>query len=234
MDVTLGKADFIRIFQSVMGRIEAAPGQSILEVGAGTGWAGCLLKKCHPECRVVISDISPLGLEKSCHFEKWLGVRLDGKWACRAQQTPFPDASFDRVFSFASFHHFGTAGDFSTVLVETVRLLKPDGFAVFFYETNSPRWLYGILRYRALRERRHEVDEDVLRVGRLRRQVRDPAWRLAVEYAPTHRYRSGLLVANYMYALGKIPFLKRLLPCTVHLFLRGCRRPPDLERSHPR
>src|SRR5262245_7010215 len=79
---------------------------SILEIGAGQGWAGCIVKRLCPQARVAVSDISPQALTGLPQWEHIFGVRVDGRFSSRSYQLPLPDGSVECVFCFASAHHF--------------------------------------------------------------------------------------------------------------------------------
>src|SRR5262249_45263864 len=99
------KAGELRMFEELLPRIGAEPGERVLELGAGQAWASLMLKRLLPDCEVHASELSPEALLSA---EKWEGLveaRLDGYWACQADHTPFEDRQFDRVFTFAAFHH---------------------------------------------------------------------------------------------------------------------------------
>lgn len=219
-DAIVDKANFIRILRARMGRLALENGMSILELGAGHGWAGSMIKRAWPGCRVVLADLSPPELAHAAEYERLLGVSLDELWACSATRLPSPDNRFDRVFTFAAFHHFGCDGEFGPALAETVRVLKPGGRAVLLYENYAPRWALSLMRRRARRQRNFAVDEDVLELGGIRKACRSLPCRLTVEYDPLYSNRESLLAANYMLLLNRVPALARFLPCTVNLTIR--------------
>jgi SAM-dependent methyltransferase len=84
----------------------------VLEVGCGTGhWLDVARSSAH---RVVGLEPSMLMLAQAS------GLRVRG----RAEQLPFPDASFDRIFCVNALHHFDER---RTFFAEARRVLRPGG-----------------------------------------------------------------------------------------------------------
>jgi ubiquinone/menaquinone biosynthesis C-methylase UbiE len=107
-----------------------APGMTVLEYGAGTGWLSHALTQLG--CRSILLDVSataleiarrlfedhqPFGTTPEPAFLVFDGHRID-----------LPDASVDRVICFDAFHH---APNPDEVLREFARVLKPGGLAGF-------------------------------------------------------------------------------------------------------
>jgi len=216
-DLLTAKADFIRVFQLLADRLDLQPGQTVLEIGAGQGWASCLAKRRQPDCRVVAADIARDALLYAEAYEQLLGVRIDELWACSVRALPFADAQFHRIFAFASLHHFGERHDFSGVLAEVLRLLAPGGRAVFLYESWAPGWAIGWIRRRARRQMKNVVDEDVLHLGHLRSVCHRLGGRLAVEFWPNPSFRDSASAAAYMAVLNRCRVLASLMPGTVNV-----------------
>jgi len=216
-DLLLDKSDFIRVFQLLAGRLEVEPGMEVLELGAGQGWASCLVKRLQPAARVTAADISREALLYAERYERLLGVSLDGIWECSVGNLPFAGGQFDRVFAFASLHHFGRDRDYSAILGEVARLLRPGGRAVFLYENAAPGWVLPLVRWRARREMKGRVEEDVLNIPHLRSACGKLGCRAEVEYWPHPRFRVTAPATLYMACLSRLRFLAPLLPCTVNL-----------------
>ena len=53
------KAGELRVFEFLVPQLELSPGQRVLELGAGQGWASALLKRGYADCEVHASDVSP-------------------------------------------------------------------------------------------------------------------------------------------------------------------------------
>ena len=100
-------------------------GQRVLEIGCGTGNLLIPTKRLHPQVEVVGLDPDPKALARARRkAERFvLPVQLDRGFA---QQLPYPDTSFDRVFSSLMFHHLGPDEKEHT-LREVWRVLKPIG-----------------------------------------------------------------------------------------------------------
>lgn len=99
------------------------PGQRVLEIGCGTGNLALLVKRLHPDAEVVGLDPDPRALARARRKSerKALSVQLDRGFA---EQLPYPDGSFDRVFSAFMFHHLGP-DEKERALREVRRVLKP-------------------------------------------------------------------------------------------------------------
>lgn len=105
----------------------AAPraGQVVLDLGCGTGSLAILIKRLHPAVEVVGLDPDPRALARADRKAKRaaLDIRLDRAFA---DALPYPDSSFDRVYSSFMYHHLGR-GEKEAMLREARRVLKPGG-----------------------------------------------------------------------------------------------------------
>jgi ubiquinone/menaquinone biosynthesis C-methylase UbiE len=101
------------------------PGMRALDIGCGTGSLTLLLKKLHPAVEVVglDPDSKALVLAKGKARRAGLEIKLDKGFS---DQLPYPDASFDKVFSSLMFHHL-KAEEKAATLREVRRVLKPGG-----------------------------------------------------------------------------------------------------------
>src|SRR5919202_524804 len=101
------------------------PGHRVLDIGCGTGTLVTLIKRVHPDVGVVGLDPDPKALARA----RWkaqraaVSVRLDRGFA---DELPYAEASFDRVFSSLMFHHLGSDEKEKT-LREVRRVLRPGG-----------------------------------------------------------------------------------------------------------
>lgn len=117
-------------FAVILQGLSLCSGMTVLEFGAGTGWASRFLSQLG--CRVIAADVSGTALRIAAEhyqrlpligdrpaprFLKFDGYRLD-----------LPDKSVDRIMCLDAFHHVPNAAQ---VLVELGRVLKDGGIAGF-------------------------------------------------------------------------------------------------------
>jgi ubiquinone/menaquinone biosynthesis C-methylase UbiE len=109
----------------LVGQAELRSGQHALEVGCGTGSLALQIKRLNPQVEVVGLDPDTKALDRARRKAARAGfsVQFDQGYADRL---PYPDASFDRVFSSLMFHHLELA-DKAQMLSEIRRVLKPGG-----------------------------------------------------------------------------------------------------------
>lgn len=97
----------------------------VLDLGCGTATLTILIKKVQPEGEVIGLDADPAILEiaKSKIADTGLDIALDQG---TATELPYPDSSFDRVFSSMVLHHLTMEGKVHA-LREALRVLKHRG-----------------------------------------------------------------------------------------------------------
>lgn len=105
-------------------RIRCQP-RRILDLGCGTGSTTLLLKKAFPQAEVIGIDLSPYMLVVAADKAHEANVAIDFKQA-NAEQTGFPDASFDLVTASLLFHETPPLVA-CNILQEAFRLLKSGG-----------------------------------------------------------------------------------------------------------
>lgn len=140
---------------------EAVPylrgGSQILELGCGRGLDAMYFARCGHT--VTATDFSEEAIAQA--RESWaehpLAGRVDFQVMDMAEPFPYPDASFDAVYSHLSLHYFRDRVT-RKVLVEIRRVLKPSGLLfVCCRSTSDP--LYG--RGRLIEKDMYELDGHV-------------------------------------------------------------------------
>jgi ubiquinone/menaquinone biosynthesis C-methylase UbiE len=133
-------------------------GKDVLEIGCGTGVHTRLLAEAG--ARVTAVDLTPTAVELTTRRLAQAGLDADVLEA-DAESLPFPDASFDFVWSWGVIHH---SSDTSRVLAEIARVLRPGGHLAFmvYHRTSLTYWLNyvlyrGVLRGGLLRESPDEL-----------------------------------------------------------------------------
>jgi ubiquinone/menaquinone biosynthesis C-methylase UbiE len=110
--------------QGLIDEIEGAP-RRILDLGCGTGSTTLMLKQAFPQAEVIGLDLSPYMLVMADYKAKKAG--LDIQWRHgKAEETGFPEASFDVVTASLLFHETPPTVS-EAILRECFRLLVPGG-----------------------------------------------------------------------------------------------------------
>ncbi len=112
------------------------PGAQVLDVGAGTGSLGIMLKRYQPAAKVVGVDGDPqiLAIAK----RKGSAAAVDVTWVeAMAQRLPFERNMFDRVITSLLLHHLDDAAK-AAALAEMRRVLRPGG-ALVVADWDRPR-----------------------------------------------------------------------------------------------
>jgi len=130
---------------------EQAAGKRVLEVGVGMG--ADYLEWLKAGAVVTGVDLSSASLERACRRCELGGFTPDLRVA-DAEHLPFPDNTFDIVYSYGVMHH---SPDPAQCIFEARRVLKPGGaLRIMIYHHRSlvglMLWLrYGFLRGKSLR-----------------------------------------------------------------------------------
>ncbi len=103
-------------------------GQRVLDVGCCTGNLLRATGKLYPEVELVGLDPDQKALARARRKARRAGLdmRLDRGFA---QDLPYPDDSFDRVFSSLMLHHLDNTSK-GPLLAEVRRVLRPDGMLI--------------------------------------------------------------------------------------------------------
>jgi ubiquinone/menaquinone biosynthesis C-methylase UbiE len=121
-------------------------GQSVLDVGCGTGTLTLLIKRIHPNAAVYGLDVDPQVLDIARRKAEQAGATVVLQQGT-ATRLPYPDESFDRVFASLMLHHL-TREDKRRALAEAFRVLKPGGelhVADFGKPHGTAMWLISLL-----------------------------------------------------------------------------------------
>jgi ubiquinone/menaquinone biosynthesis C-methylase UbiE len=115
---------FNSVYQRLIAQAELADGQSVLEIGCGTGNLTMRIKRAYPGVAVIGSDPDPLALSRAQRKAPRLaGLRLERGYA---QQLPYGDGEFDRVMSSMMLHHLDEDAK-PAAAAEVFRVLRPGG-----------------------------------------------------------------------------------------------------------
>jgi ubiquinone/menaquinone biosynthesis C-methylase UbiE len=128
-DVFTRLLGFQKVLRALLDQAALAPRHLVLDVGCGTGTLAVLIKRLYPAVEVTGLDPDPRALARAAAKASAAGVaiRFDRGFG---DALPYPDASFDRVFSSMMFHHLHKE-DKPKVLAEIRRVLKPAGALEF-------------------------------------------------------------------------------------------------------
>jgi len=141
-------------------KFDRSRGLRILEVGIGMG--ADYLEWLKAGARATGVDLSAASVERTRQRCQQAGYEPDLRIA-DAEQLPFPDDSFDVVYSYGVMHH---SPNTEQCVREAWRVLKPGGIArIMIYHhpsiTGAMLWLrYGFLRGKSLRQSgkpRHKI-----------------------------------------------------------------------------
>ncbi|WP_028523864.1 class I SAM-dependent methyltransferase [Runella limosa] len=143
---TLNHSDEVATRQFMIGLMNLQPGQTVLEVGAGTGKDSALIiEQISPGGTAVLSDLSPNMLRLATQKLKAEEVNVHF-FLGNGSYLPFADGTFDSVF------HFGGINTFSErkkAFAELTRVVKVGGKVVIGDESMAP-WLRNEPTYQTL------------------------------------------------------------------------------------
>jgi ubiquinone/menaquinone biosynthesis C-methylase UbiE len=111
--------------RALLDQAQLQPGQRVLDLGCGTGSLAVMLKRLRPDVEVVGLDPDPkaLALARRKAAAATVSIQMDQGFA---DELPYADAAFDRVFSSFMFHHLPRDVK-EGMLHEVRRVLRPGG-----------------------------------------------------------------------------------------------------------
>jgi ubiquinone/menaquinone biosynthesis C-methylase UbiE len=120
----------------VLAQLDVRPGEQILDLGCGNGWATRLLAKSAAGATAIGVDVSPKMIERA---EAMHSLTVRARYEVAAfEALNFKDGKFDRLFSMEALYY---ALDLERALREALRVLKSGGRADvvvdFFAESPS-------------------------------------------------------------------------------------------------
>jgi len=182
---------------------------SVLELGAGQGWASAFMKRwIIPNAAITVTDISPYAVKSVKYWEEVFNVELDGAVACKSYNLTFEDNKFDLVFCYAAAHHFVKLEE---SLQEIYRVLKPSGKCVFLYEPTCSKLFYK-MHFNYVNRQRPEIPEDVLIPKELIKMGQKLNFQVEHHYDLKSQQTQSIGMSLYFKFISTFSFLQRLLP----------------------
>ena len=111
--------------RAVVGVLGVLHGQSVLDVGCGTGTLAMMVQQANPTARVAGLDGDPQILEIARLKARSRGQDIEFSEAM-SDAMPYPDSSFDFVLTSLMLHHLSREGKQGTA-AEMYRVLRPGG-----------------------------------------------------------------------------------------------------------
>jgi SAM-dependent methyltransferase len=184
------------LYRHLVGRLERYPvpelplppgdGELFLEVGCS--WGRWCVAAARQGYRVVGIDPSLKAIAAARRVAGQLGAEA-AYLVADGRRLPFPDASFDVVFSYSVFQHFAKPEALRS-FDEIARVLRPGGLAkIQMANVFGVRSLWNQLRERRFREPRRLFDVRYWSPRELRAE-------LAARVGPTHLEADGFLTLN--------------------------------------
>lgn len=135
-----------RARRDLVAQANITSGQRILDIGCGTGTLAVMLKRGHADVEVVGLDPDPKALRRAKTKASRAGLSLQFDQGF-ADELPYAEDSFDRVFSSFMLHHIDEQYQEKT-LREVARVLKPGGsFHLLDFVVNHEHGSHGLLSH---------------------------------------------------------------------------------------
>lgn len=112
-----------RVHRRLVELARTPAGAQVLDIGCGTGNLTILARRAQPDAVFTGSDPDPLALARATRKAEGLGIRFERGYA---QRLPYPDESFDLVFSALMLHHLDDEAR-RGAMREVRRVLRPGG-----------------------------------------------------------------------------------------------------------
>ncbi len=128
------------VVEQVVDRLGLRPGEQVLDLGCGNGWATRLLARAAAGTGAVGVDVSPAMIQRAEELHSFtIRARYE---VAHFEDLGLPDEHFSRVFSMEALYY---AVDLEKALSEIFRVLKPGGAAdvvIDFYaeRTGTEDW----------------------------------------------------------------------------------------------
>jgi SAM-dependent methyltransferase len=147
-------------FPWIMERIEREAGmlqgKHLLEVGCGMGYDS--LEFLKRGVRVTAIDLTENAVDFTLRHFEVEGVKAEAVQVGNALNLPFPDETFDAVWSNGVLH---ATGDTQRAIDEVRRVLKPGGRAIISHFYRRPSWMWTVHRLGREPIEAHEEDPPV-------------------------------------------------------------------------
>ena len=133
-----------RAREALLEQAAVQAGDRVLDLGCGTGTFAVRIKEAHPGADVVGLDPDAKALARATAKADRAGVAVRFEQGY-ADDLPYPDAHFDRVFSSFMFHHL-PAEQKEATLRAVRRVLKPGG-SFHMLDFGGPEHGHGFLSH---------------------------------------------------------------------------------------
>ena len=127
--------EHVDVARQVIEAMQIRPGERVLDLGCGNGWATRLLAQTNAGVQAIGVDASPKMIARA---EAVHSLRIRARYEVGTfEQLDFKDGHFDRVFSMEALYY---AADLPRAIGECFRVLKPGGSVetlVDYYEESK-------------------------------------------------------------------------------------------------